>query len=63
MANRPSNPNRHNRPHPRKVTLVVTVNLDPTGYGTMGTKEQAAKDIEYILKQHIPHYNPEVTIY
>lgn len=47
----------------RKVTLVVTVNLDPTGYGTMGTPEQAAKDVEHILKQAIPHYHPEVTVY
>lgn len=45
-----------------RVMLIVTVDLDKSGYGTFSTIESAAECVEAILNDRIGHYNPEVRL-
>lgn len=44
---------------PQRIKLNVEVDLDPIP-GTFHTAGQAHESVLYILKERIPHYNPEV---
>lgn len=43
----------------KRIKLVVWVDLDPIP-GSFHTPESAKKNVEAILKDYIPHYNPMV---
>jgi len=45
--------------HPKSLTLIVTVNLDPVP-GTFHTQESAQEGVQAILTSMIPHYKPDV---
>lgn len=47
-------------PSGRRVAMIVNVNLDPVE-GTFHTEEDAHSQIQRILDQTIPHYNPGVS--
>lgn len=43
-----------------RITLEVHMDLDPVA-GTFSTKESATKQIQALLNQAIPWYNPSVS--
>ena len=44
---------------PRRVAFTVEVNLDPLP-GTFHTPESVRRNLQAILNDHIPHYDPYV---
>lgn len=45
----------------KRITLEVDLDLDPM-FGAMYTPESARDQVEAVLIQVFPHYNPAVTI-